>query len=444
MKTQEEGTTTAAASTTTATAMTTIPVIDMESISAGTELIDAFKTVGFATLTNHMIDTTLINRAFLKSKQFFELSSTEKLKYKYQGPTSNRGYIPFQSETHTGTIDNPDHKETFDIGKEHNDEDGYTNHWPVIDSSTTTATTTTTTTTTTESSSNDFQSTMLEYFETFDKLFLKLMKMIAIELNMDDPNYLVDRCNQQHENLRLLHYPSIPIDKSYYNHDDCSNAAADTATTATPNTTTPPPTTTTNVIQRGNVHTDFGVLTLLCQDSVGGLRVQLVTGQWISVPPVPNSIVVNVGDMLQRWSNDMFRATPHQVVSELPPPPPPLLPLQPPPSQRTDGDDNKNVDDGDDDGAGQQRTIIPTVVVPERYSIAFFCNANKNVVLECLKECCCSSSSNNDDESTAAAAAAQQQQQQQQQHIPPLPPPRYEPIKAHDYLSRRLNDTIKA
>ena len=409
MKTKEEGTMPASTSTTTPTAAT-IPVIDMESSMAGAELIDAFKTVGFATLTNHGVDSKLIENAFRQSKQFFDLPSSQKLNYKYQGAASNRGYIPFQAETHTGTIDNPDRKETFDIGKDHDDEDGYTNHWPVMSM-------TTATTTDEEGSDGDFQSTMLEYFETFDKLFLKLMKMVAIQLNMDDPDYLVDRCNQQHENLRLLHYPSIPIDKSSYqnsnNDDDCDR----TATIST---------TTTNVIQRGNVHTDFGVLTLLCQDSVGGLRVQLVTGQWINVPPVPNSIVVNVGDMLQRWSNDMFRATPHQVVSELPP----LLPPSSTSKQQQEGgyekDDDTTVEDDD-----AERTTITTV--PERYSIAFFCNANKNVVLECLKECCCRNGDS--DVSTASAAATQQL---------PLPPPRYEPIKAHDYLSRRLNDTIKA
>mmetsp|Transcript_38189 Transcript_38189/g.92879 ORF Transcript_38189/g.92879 Transcript_38189/m.92879 type:complete len:378 (+) Transcript_38189:328-1461(+) len=360
----------------------TIPVIDMESSSAGSELIDAFKTVGFATLTNHGVSSQLIDDAFYQSKQFFDLSETDKLKYKYQGAASNRGYIPFQAETHTGTLDNPDRKETFDIGKERDDEDGYTNQWPAI------TTTSTKTTTTTENSTNkrDFQSTMIEYFENFDKLFLRLMKMVAVQLDMDDPEFLVDRCNQQHENLRLLHYPSIPVEKSSSLDQEKQQQQNKKETT--------------KIIQRGNVHTDFGVLTLLCQDSVGGLRAQLLSGRWINVPPVPNSIVVNVGDMLQRWSNDMFRATPHQVVSEL------SMPVSTPSSS--------NTQEGDESNDSKS-----TITVPERYSIAFFCNANKNVVLECLRECCCDDS---DDNSA----------------------PRYEPINAHDYLSQRLNDTISA
>jgi hypothetical protein len=57
-------------------------------------------------------------------------------------------------------------------------------------------------------------------------------------------------------------------------------------------------------IVRGSVHTDFGTITLLAQDSVGGLLAQKLNGEWVSVPPIANSVVVNVGDMLQMWSND--------------------------------------------------------------------------------------------------------------------------------------------
>lgn len=62
-------------------------------------------------------------------------------------------------------------------------------------------------------------------------------------------------------------------------------------------------------------HTDFGVLTVLAQDDVGGLQVQDAAGEWVEAPPVPGSLVVNVGDLLARWTNDAYRSTPHRVVN---------------------------------------------------------------------------------------------------------------------------------
>jgi len=62
-------------------------------------------------------------------------------------------------------------------------------------------------------------------------------------------------------------------------------------------------------------HTDFGVLTVLCQDSVGGLQVQDVTGDWIEAPPIEGTLVVNVADLLARWTGGAYKSTPHRVVN---------------------------------------------------------------------------------------------------------------------------------
>ena len=62
-------------------------------------------------------------------------------------------------------------------------------------------------------------------------------------------------------------------------------------------------------------HTDFGVLTVLRQDEVGGLHVQDYEGEWVAAPPVPDTLVVNVGDLLERWSNGKLRSTPHRVIN---------------------------------------------------------------------------------------------------------------------------------
>lgn len=62
-------------------------------------------------------------------------------------------------------------------------------------------------------------------------------------------------------------------------------------------------------------HTDFGVLTVLAQDSIGGLQIQRLDGEWVAAPPVEGTLVVNVGDLLGRWSNDTYRSTPHRVIN---------------------------------------------------------------------------------------------------------------------------------
>ena len=62
-------------------------------------------------------------------------------------------------------------------------------------------------------------------------------------------------------------------------------------------------------------HTDFGMLTVLAQDDVGGLEIQRLTGEWVALPPLPGTLVVNVGDLLERWSNRRFHSTRHRVIN---------------------------------------------------------------------------------------------------------------------------------
>ena len=62
-------------------------------------------------------------------------------------------------------------------------------------------------------------------------------------------------------------------------------------------------------------HTDFGVLTVLCQDSTGGLQVEDANGDWIEAPPVEGTLIVNVADLLARWTDGAYKSTPHRVVN---------------------------------------------------------------------------------------------------------------------------------
>ena len=62
-------------------------------------------------------------------------------------------------------------------------------------------------------------------------------------------------------------------------------------------------------------HTDFGVLTVLCQDQIGGLQIQRRNGEWAAMPPIPGTLVVNIGDLLERWSNRRYHSTVHRVIN---------------------------------------------------------------------------------------------------------------------------------
>ena len=335
-----------------------IPIIDLsrdrDENEIVSELLKAFTTIGFCTLIHHGIPSELFLEAFQASKNFFELPLKDKLKYKYKTPTSNRGYIPYGAERHdkdkegvplvtTSTSTTaPDQKETMDIGyddpNDENNDDVVKKTWPQA------------------FSPCDFQDILVKYFVKMDGLHLRLMKYVGQGLGLpDDGDYLVRKCNGKHENLRLLHYPST---------DDAQNAV------------------------RGNAHTDFGTLTLLVQDEVGGLKVKRKDGTWIDVKPMKDSIIVNVGDMLMRWSNDRLKATLHKVES------PEAMASKTATSTST--------------------STATAMTVLERYSIAFFCNANKDVEIECLETCCSVTE-----------------------------PARYPPINSHEYITQRLAATIQ-
>ena len=97
---------------------------------------------------------------------------------------------------------------------------------------------------------------------------------------------------------------------------------------------------------RAGAHSDYGTLTLLFQDNVGGLEVKTAQGDWVSAPYIPGTVLINTGDLMERWSNDVFRSTKHRVA----------LP----------------------EGAKASR---------HRYSMAFFCQPNPEANIVCLPTC---------------------------------------------------------
>jgi len=126
---------------------------------------------------------------------------------------------------------------------------------------------------------------MLEYYDAMATLGIQLTRGVALSLGIDK-HFFDDKLDQHMASLRVLHYPPQGV------------AADDEHLGAGP-------------------HTDYGVLTILAQDH-SGLQVQNRQRQWIEVPTIPDTFVINLGDMMQRWTNDVYRSTPHRVINTKP------------------------------------------------------------------------------------------------------------------------------
>ncbi|WP_375503316.1 isopenicillin N synthase family dioxygenase [uncultured Nostoc sp.] len=155
---------------------------------------------------------------------------------------------------------------------------------------------------------------ILAFYDSCTELANTVLQAYALALELSE-DFFITRHNQQNHTLRLLHYPPLQI----------------------------PP----KLGQvRAGEHSDYGSITLLFQDDVGGLEVQTASGEWIAAPAIPDTVVVNTGDLMQRWTNDIFCSTKHRVMI---------------PSDRT--------------------------VKQSRYSIAFFCHPNDDTEIVCLESC---------------------------------------------------------
>ncbi|QRW05089.1 hypothetical protein RhiLY_04088 [Ceratobasidium sp. AG-Ba] len=296
-----------------------IPVIDFskyraaqstsEKQATANEIVSAFEEVGFVYLSKHGIDAATVHNAFKQSAEFFALPMEVKAKLAWEDPRSNRGYVMPGRERVTQSSDPaeiarlraqaPDSKESMEIGRDW--DATWSNRWPD------------------PKDAPKFKDTFLNFFQTCHELHAEVMSSIAMGLGLDEKFFdkLID---EQFHNLRLLSYP--PIKRELLLKEGQARAGA---------------------------HSDYGSLTLLFQDQVGGLEVQNPhTKQFQPATPIPGTIVVNVGDLLARWSNDRLRSTLHRVVA------PPV-------------------------GNG------PTT--PARQSIAFFCNPNGGAQISCLPNC---------------------------------------------------------
>ena len=260
-----------------------VPVIDIESVLSGgarrkkviAEIGEACREWGFFQIIGHDVPVDLISRVLRETKQFFALPTDAKHAVA-RSKDNARGW--FNREL---TKNTRDMKEVFDFGfvphPELTDDDptnwtrdGF-NQWPA------------------ERLSPDFRTTMWEYFRACEEVSLRLLEVVGEGLGVPPEILTRDFVGEHTSFLRLNYYPR---------HDPLHTEQQASAT--------------------GHLgvhhHTDAGALTLLLQDEIGGLQVCL-NGEWFPVEPVDGALVINIGDMVQVWSNDLYLAPVHRVLA---------------------------------------------------------------------------------------------------------------------------------
>jgi isopenicillin N synthase-like dioxygenase len=255
-----------------------IPVIDVAPLLARDEegsrrVADAIgracREIGFFYIVHHGISPAMRAGVFADSARFFASRDAMEATT-FTGPGGNRGYIRLGGET-LDPGKPADMKEAFNIGLELAPDDPdllarapfrSANLWPALPG---------------------FRATMLAYFDAMWRLGRDLHRGFALDLGLP-PDFFEDKFQKPLATLRLLHYPPVaaPLSEG----------------------------------QMGaGVHTDYGNVTLLATDAVGGLMVCDRAGNWLDAPVIPGAFVCNIGDCLMRWSNDVYVSTPHKVVT---------------------------------------------------------------------------------------------------------------------------------
>lgn len=298
--------------------MNSIPVIDIAPFLNGRAadqqkvaqaIDDACASLGFLIIAGHGVPDGLIDDMRETSKAYFDQPVGEKIKQRMP-PDRYRGYIAPGSEALAYSLDQetpPDLKESFSIGPVDAPDDAYhraaapgkffaANFWPGVPKT--------------------FRPTWEAYYREMERVATQLMRVFALGLGMEK-NFFDDKVDRHITNFSVIHYPEQP------------------------NPPLPGQ-------LRAGEHTDYGSLTILKPDNApGGLQVLSKDKQWIDVPTLPGTFIVNLGDLMAEWTNDRWVSTLHRVVN--------------PPREKAIGS--------------------------RRISMAFFHQPNYDAVIECLPTC---------------------------------------------------------
>jgi isopenicillin N synthase-like dioxygenase len=256
-----------------------LPVIDISRLHNGTaaerravaaELGLACRDIGFFYITGSAISGEQLAGMFAASRAFFAQPLDRKQALSIERVGKNRGYVAMEGERLDQTMPG-DLKEAFNIGldlpADHpevlaNRPFRAANAWPDLPG---------------------WRETATAYYEACCGVAAVLHRAFALDLGMVE-DYFEPMLGPPIATLRLLHYPPIPS----------ARQLADGQTGA-------------------GTHTDYGCVTILATDGVPGLQVRRRDGVWLDAPTIPGSFVCNIGDMLMRWSNDVYVSTPHRV-----------------------------------------------------------------------------------------------------------------------------------
>jgi isopenicillin N synthase-like dioxygenase len=255
-----------------------IPIIDVSDLVAGRSaqqvaakrLGEACRESGFFYVVGHGVDPLLQARLVDLSRKFFDQDLETKLQIRMAlGGRAWRGYFRVGDELTSGK---PDQKEGVYFGAELAEDDprvlaGTPLHGPNLF----------------PARPEGFRETVLEYMAALTGLGHRLMAGLALSLNLDESYFAEHGTRDPLTLFRIFSYPP-PADPTLWGVGE---------------------------------HTDYGLLTILLQDDAGGLEVKSKS-RWVSAPPVPNSFVCNIGDMLDRMTGGLFRSTPHRVRNPVP------------------------------------------------------------------------------------------------------------------------------
>ena len=259
--------------------MPSLPIIDISPLylddPAGWQHVaaaidNACRAWGFFYIKGHAISAERIDAVQRMAQAFFAGPSAQKLAIDITASRHHRGYGAVATEQLDPSLPS-DLKETFDMGLHLPEEHAEVragkplrgpNRHPDIPG---------------------WRELMEAHYQDMQALAQTLLRAMALALNIP-ANFFDERFEQPVSVLRFIHYPP-----------------RQTATCAAQ--------------QGAGAHTDYGCVTLLHQDSAGGLQVRDVHGQWIDAPPIEGTFVVNIGDMMARWSNDRYVSTAHRVNS---------------------------------------------------------------------------------------------------------------------------------
>jgi isopenicillin N synthase-like dioxygenase len=264
-----------------------VPVIDIGPFLAGDPagrksipqaIARACEEIGFFTIVGHGIDPELIGAATGAARQFFALPSAEKMPARSADATISRGYRGIGNEGLAATRADqtpPDLKEVFHLGPPDFPHDAYhrateaqphfiDNVWP--------------------ESPARFRPAVTAYYQATEKLAADLMRMFALALTLPEI-FFADKIDRHISALRIINYPeqmAAPLPGQL----------------------------------RAGAHSDYGTLTILLgENQPGSLEVHTRNGGWIPVHIPPESFVINIGDLMMRWTNDRWMSTLHRVVN---------------------------------------------------------------------------------------------------------------------------------